>query len=74
MLVILYIVELTAMRVASGIHLTPKAWVEWQNLLRRRTTPVRVVERYRIVLLAADGLQDKQIAERLSVAPRMASR
>jgi len=35
---------------------------------------VRVAERCRIVLLAAEGLQDKQIAERISVAPLMASR
>jgi transposase len=35
---------------------------------------VRVLERCRIVLLAADGVQDKQIAERMSVAPLMASR
>jgi len=35
---------------------------------------VRVVERCCIVLLAADGLQDKQIAERMSVTPRMAWR
>ena len=62
------------MRVAPAIHLSPEARAELQSLVRRRTTSVRVVERCRIVLLAADGLQDKQIAERLSVAPRMASR
>jgi transposase len=44
------------------------------TLVRRRTTPVRVAERCRIVLLAADGLQDKQIAERMQVTPLMASR
>lgn len=44
------------------------------KLLRRQTTPVRVAERCRIVLLAAEGLQDKQIAARLSVASLMASR
>jgi transposase len=62
------------MRVAAAIHLGSEARAELQSLVRRRTTPVRVVERCRIVLLAADGLQDKQIAERLSVAPLMASR
>jgi transposase len=62
------------MRVAPAIQLSPEARTELQNLVRRRTTPVRVVERCRIVLLAADGVQDKQIAERLSVTPRMASR
>jgi hypothetical protein len=49
------------MRVAAAIHLSTEARAELQNLARRRTTPVRVVERCRIVLLAADGLQDKQI-------------
>jgi transposase len=45
-----------------------------QRLVRRRTTPVRVVERCRIVLLAADGLQNKQIAESMSVTQLMVSR
>ena len=62
------------MRVAPGIDLRPEQKTELQKLVRRRTTPVRVAERCRIILLAAEGLQDKQIAERLSVAPRMASR
>ena len=62
------------MRVAPAIHLSSEARAALQGLVRRRTTSVRVVERCRIVLLAADGLQDKQIAERMSVAPLMASR
>ncbi len=62
------------MRVAPAIDLSSEQKTELQKLVRRRTTPVRVAERCRIVLLAAEGLQDKQIAERLSVAPRMASR
>ena len=62
------------MRVAPAIHLSTETRAELQNLVRRRPTLVRVVERCHIVLLAAEGLQDKQIAERLSVAPQMASR
>jgi transposase len=62
------------MRVAPAIQLSPETRAELQNLVRRRTTPVRVVERCRIVLLAADGVQDKQIAQRMTVTPRMASR
>ena len=62
------------MRVAPAIDLRPEQKTELQKLVRRRTTPARVAERCRIILLAAEGLQDKQIAERLSVAPRMASR
>ena len=37
-----------------------------------RTTPALVVLRSRIVLFAAEGLQNKQIAVTLNVAPRMA--
>jgi transposase len=39
--------------------------------MRGRSTPVRVAQRSRIVLLAADGLQNKQIAAQMGVAPRM---
>ena len=61
------------MRVAPVIELSSEARLELERLSRRRTTPVRLVQRSRIVLLAADGMQDKQIAERLGVAPRMAA-
>jgi transposase len=36
--------------------------------------PARLVERARIVLRAADGLQDRQIAEELSITPEKAAR
>ncbi len=62
-LVISYTVEVVDLRVAAAIHLSSEARAELHRLVRRRTTPVRVVERCRIVLLAAEGLQDKQIAE-----------
>jgi transposase len=61
------------MRVAPAIDLSSAARTELEKIMRRRTTPLRVTERCRIVLLAAEGLQDKQIAERMHVAPRMAS-
>ena len=61
------------MRVAPAIELSSEARLELEKLSRRRTTPVRVVQRSRIVLLAADGMQNKQIAEQLGVAPRMAA-
>ena len=44
------------MRVAPAIHLSAEVRAELQSLVRRRTTPVRVVERCRIVLLAAEGI------------------
>jgi transposase len=60
-------------RVAPAIELSSAARTELDKLMRRRTLPLRVAERCRIVLLAAEGLQDKQIAERMHVAPRMAA-
>jgi transposase len=39
--------------------------------MRGRSTPVRVAQRSRIVLLAGDGLQNKQIAAQMGVTPRM---
>jgi FixJ family two-component response regulator len=38
---------------------------------RGRSTAARVVMRSKIVLLASDGLRNKQIAKTLQVAPRM---
>ena len=61
------------LRVAPAIELSSEARLELEKLSRRRTTPVRVAQRSRIVLLAADGMQNKQIAEQLGVAPRMAA-
>jgi transposase len=61
------------MRVAPAINLSSATRTELEKIMRRRTTPLRVTERCRIVLLAAEGLQDKQISERMHVAPRMAS-
>jgi len=61
------------MRVAPAIELSSEARLELEKLSRRRTTPVRVAQRSRIILLAAAGMQNKQIAEQLGVAPRMAA-
>ena len=47
----------------------PRRKVEQQ--VRGRSTPARVVMPSRIVLLAREGLQNKQIAKTLLVAPRM---
>ena len=42
------------MRVAPVIKLSSEVRLELEKLSRRRTTPVRVAQRSRIVLLAAD--------------------
>jgi transposase len=41
---------------------------------RGRSLPARLVERSRIVLLAADGLQDREIAAELGITPEKAAR
>ncbi len=59
------------MRVAQPIVLKEEVRRKLEQQARGRSTAARVVMRSRIVLLAADGLQNKQIAENLKVAPRM---
>ena len=61
------------MRVAQPIVLSEDVRRKLEQQSRGRSTPARVVLRSRIVLLAAEGLQNKQIAETLNVAPRMAA-
>jgi transposase len=59
------------MRVAQPIVLEADVRRKLEQQARGRSTEARVVLRSRIVLLAADGLQNKQIAATLNVAPRM---
>ena len=61
------------MRVAQPICLQEDVRRKLEQQARGRSTAARVVARSRIVLLAADGLQNKQIAATLKVAPRMAA-
>ena len=61
------------MRVAQPIVLQEEIRRKLEQQARGRSTAARAVMRSRIVLLAADGLQNKQIAEKLQVAPRMAA-
>src|ERR1035437_7222859 len=59
------------MRVAAAIALSDETRFRLEKLARGRSTPGRIAQRSRIVLLAGDGLRNKQIAERMDVAPRM---
>ena len=59
------------MRVAHPIALDENARKQLQKQARGRKTPARVVLRSRIVLLAAEGMENKQIAVELGVTPRM---
>src|SRR5258708_15980501 len=62
------------MRVARPVTLNPEQRRDLEQLSRARSLSARWVERARIVLRAADGLQDRQIAEQLDVTPEKAAR
>ena len=55
------------MRIAIEIVLTQGEHLELSGLVRSGLTSVRLAQRARIVLLASDGLQNKDIAEALGV-------
>ncbi len=62
------------MRVAPAIVLTGEERVELTKLSRSKLSSVRLALRVRIVLLAADGLANKEIAEQLRVGRIQVSR
>jgi hypothetical protein len=55
------------MGVAPRVELSPEQRPEMERLARLRTLPARVVERARIVLRAAEGLENKQIAQQMGI-------
>ena len=62
------------MRVARPITLNPEQRQTLEQQSRARSRPARQVERARIVLRAADGCQDKEIAAELGITPEKAAR
>ena len=62
------------MRVASHIELNPAQRRELQRLAKSNTVSVRLARRAQIVLLAAEGLQNMEIAERVGVGRIQAAR
>jgi len=62
------------MRIARAISLNPEQRSILQQQARGRSLPARVVERARIILRAADGLQDKDIAVELGIRPETVAR
>src|SRR6266481_4785502 len=62
------------MRVARPVTLSPEQRRDLEQHSRARSLSARLVERARIVLRAAEGLQDQQIAEELSITPEKAAR
>jgi len=62
------------MRMAQTIVLTGEEREEMKKLARSRLSSVRLALRARMILLAADGLQNKDIAEQLKVGRVQVSR
>lgn len=62
------------MRIAPAISLSSDQQTALEQWARSRSLPARVVERARIVLLAAAGQQDKQIAAAMKITPKKVSR
>lgn len=62
------------MRVAPTIKLTQEQLKVLTRLVKGRRTEVRVAMRARIVLAAAQGLENREIAEKLGVTPETVSR
>ena len=62
------------MRRAPVITLSPEQRTVLESQARSRSFPLRVVERARIVLLAASGQQDKEIAARMVTTAKKVSR
>src|SRR5438270_3360380 len=62
------------MRVARPVVLSTEQRETLESRSRARSSAARSVERARIVLLAASGMQDKQIAAKLRIMPEKAAR
>ena len=62
------------MRVAPRVELSSEDRTALEQQARGRSLPARLVERSRIVLRAADGLQDREIAAELGITPEKAAR
>ena len=62
------------MRIAPRVVLTREQQKQLEQQARSRTSPARVVERSRIVLLAAAGKRDLEIGAELKISPQKAAR
>lgn len=62
------------MRTAAPVRLNPEQRTALEQIARQRSLPARLVERARIVLRAAEGLENKQIAVQMGIMPEKAAR
>ena len=62
------------MRIAAAVALNPEQKQALVRMARARSMPARLVERARIVLLAAEGMENKQIARRMNLTEKKTAR
>jgi transposase len=62
------------MRIAAAIDLSVKERKILQQYVRSRTTPVRLIERSKIILLAGDGATNQMIASKLGITENKVGR
>ncbi|MHB1698991.1 MAG: helix-turn-helix domain-containing protein, partial [Acidobacteriaceae bacterium] len=62
------------MRFAAAFALNSEQRQALERIARARSMPMRLVGRARIVLLAADGMENKQIARRMNVTEKKTAR
>ena len=62
------------MRMAAPIRLNSEQKTALERIARQRSLPARRVERARLVLRAAQGLQNKQIAAQMGIMPEKVAR
>ena len=62
------------MRMAAAVALNPEQRQALERMARARSMPARLVERARIVLLAAAGMENKQIAKRMNLTEKKTAR
>jgi transposase len=62
------------MRIAAAVALNPEQRQALERMARARSMSARLVERARIVLLAADGMENKQIARRMNLTEKKTAR
>src|SRR5258708_28136323 len=62
------------MRIAPPVELSPEQRTAVERLARQLSLTARMVERARIVLQAAEGLENQQIAQRMGITPEKVAR
>jgi DNA-binding NarL/FixJ family response regulator len=62
------------MRLAAPVELSPEQRTALERMAPQGSLPVRLVERAWMVLLAAEGLENNQIARRMHITPEKVAR